>query len=125
MKLIFALLAAVLIGFGLGSIPKVNEHLHWNLWCFIPVSGLMLGMGLAWMQFYCCYVLNQPINGWRTVVLALAACVSYVAVDYGIYHSTTIPVKDVVGIPDGDYRLSEVVSFPQYMQWRLGSSSVT
>jgi hypothetical protein len=115
---------SLVIGFSLGSIPGLNQYLHWNLWVILPVSGLMLGMGLGWTQFFGCYVLNQPVNGWRTVGLALAASASYVAVDFGIYHSTAIPMKGVNGLPDGEYRLAELVSFPQYMQWRLGSSNV-
>ena len=125
MKLIAPIAVSLLIGFGLRSIPGLNQHLHWNLWFIIPMSGLVLGMGLGWVQFFCCYVLNQRVSGWPIVVLALAASASYLAIDFGIYRATSVPVNGVEGIPDGTYRLAELVSFPQYMQWRLGSSSVT
>jgi hypothetical protein len=125
MKLIVPIVVSLLIGFGLGSIPFLNQYLHWNLWFIIPVSGLALGMGLGWTQFFGCYLLNQRLNGWRIVVLALAASASYLAIDFGIYRSTSIPVNGVNGMPGGSYRLAELVSFPQYMRWRLGSSSVT
>jgi hypothetical protein len=123
-KLLPSIAVSLLIGFALGSIPVVNQYLHWNLWFIIPVSGLLLGMGLGWTQFYGCYLLNQPVNGWRTVVLALAASLSLLAVDFGIYRSTSIPIHGDPILPDGDHRLTELVSFPQYMKWRLGSSSI-
>src|SRR5262245_48810389 len=124
MKLIVPVLISLIIGFGLGSVPGLNEHLHWNLWFIIPISGLMLGMGLGWTQFFICFVLNQVVSGWRIALMALAASASFVAIDFGIYRSTSIPVKGVAGMPDGQYRIADLVSFPQYMQWRLGSSSV-
>ncbi len=125
MKLIAPIVMSLFIGFGLGSIPVINQYLHWNIWIIVPVSGLGLGAGLAWIQFFACYLLNQRADSWRIIVLALAASTSYLAIDFGIYHATSIPVQGVEGVPDGNYRLAELISFPRYMQGRLGSSSLT
>ena len=85
MKLIvlFPIVAGLLAGFGLGSIPGLNQYLHWNVWFIIPISGLALGMALGWGQFHICYLLHQFADGWRIIVLALAASAAYVAVDFG------------------------------------------
>ena len=122
MKLIPAILISLAVGFGLGSIPVVNQHLHWNLWFIIPASGLLFGMGVGFLQFWSCYALNQKVSGLRFIVLALAGLVGYFLVDYGIFLSTTIHLKDVKGLPEGDYKLSDLMSFANYMAWRLGSS---
>src|SRR5882762_3045231 len=95
MKLIPAILISLAFGFALGSIPVVNEHLHWNFWFIIPVSGLLFGMAAGFLQFWSCYALNQKVSGANMFILALAGLVGYVFVDYGIFLSTTIHLKDV------------------------------
>lgn len=124
-KLIPAILVSLVLGFGLGSIPGLNEHLHWNLWFIIPISGLLLGMLTGWAQFGACYFLDQKVNRSTLLVLSVAAMIGYALVDYGIYLSTTVHLKDVQGVPEGDYKLSDLVSFWDYMSWRLGSSTIS
>ena len=123
-KLIPAILVSFVLGFGLGSIPGLNEHLHWNLWFVIPISGLLFGMLTGWLQFGTCYLLEHRVGGSTLLILPVAAAIGYVFVDYGIYFSTSIHLKDVKGVPEGDYKLSDLMSFWDYMSWRLGSSTV-
>lgn len=59
------------------------------------------------------------------LTLSLAAMVGYALVDYGIYFSTSIHLKGVEGLPEGDYKLSDLISFWDYMAWRLGSSTIS
>jgi len=124
-KLLPAMALSLLFGFLLGSIPVVNEHLHWNLWFVIPISGLIIGALIGCLQFGISYPLNQKIGGWDIPILAVAAMIGYVAVDYGIYLATTITVTGVEGITDGEHKLSELITFIEYMKWMLGSSSVS
>ena len=122
-KLVPAIVLGLLLGFGLGCIPELNEHLHWNIWFIIPISGLIVGGLMGWLQFWVCYFINQKVGGWSFLILSLSAMIGYAAVDYGIYFSMTIPISGVEGISDGDYRFSDVTTFSEYMKWRLGSSS--
>ncbi|MHC4567076.1 MAG: hypothetical protein ACYTE3_15135 [Planctomycetota bacterium] len=124
-KIIPAMLACIVLGFVLGIIPFVNEHLHWNLYIFIPVSGLIFGAGLGCVCFWICFGLNQRIRILSTAILAISAAVGYVAVDYGIYRSTYVTIQDVEGMPDGQYKVSELVSFREVMRFALGSSSIS
>ncbi len=124
-RLIPALLLTAVVGFVLGSIPGLNEHLHWNLWYVVPISGVIFGAMAGAIQIGVCYGLNAKAMGSNLVFLLAASVVGYVAIDYGIYHAQTVPVQDIEGIPDGEYSLSEMVTFGEYMKWRLGSSSVS
>ncbi len=124
MKLQLPIAFAMLFGLLLGYIPWVNEHLHFYFW-FIPVSGLMLGAFVGYVQFWICYRLNRHIDKVAAVTLALAATFAYVAVDVGIYRSTTVPVRNVPGVPDGNHALSELISFGDYMKSRLGSTTLS
>src|SRR5215813_76690 len=105
-KLMPAVLVSLVLGIGLGSIPGLNEHLHWNLWFVIPISGLLFGMLTGWIQFGTCYLLNRKIERSTLLLLPVAAAIGYASVDYSIYLSTTVHLKDVRGLPEGDYKLS-------------------
>lgn len=124
-KIIPAILACIFLGFILGIIPFVSENLHWNLYYFIPVSGLILGAGLGGLSFWICFKLNERVLTSSIVILAVAAAAGYAAVDYGTYHSMSITVKDVEALPDGEYRISELMSFGNYMRWRLEASTIS
>ncbi len=54
--------AAVLIGLGLGAIPTLNEYLHWNIWFIVPVSGLIFGGAVGWLQFRGAYLAGAPVG---------------------------------------------------------------
>ncbi len=43
-KLIPTIIITLFLGVGLGYIPVINQHLHWNFWFIIPVSGLIFGL---------------------------------------------------------------------------------
>jgi len=123
-KLIPAILAGLAIGFGLGCVPVVNRYLHWNLWYIVPISGLVLGIAIASIQFAICYRLNQKVTGPSLVVLAAAAMIAYAAVDYGIYFTTKIDISGVEGVPDGRYSLRRLMTFRQFMKVNLSGSSL-
>jgi hypothetical protein len=125
MKIIPAIRISLAFGFVLGSIPVVNEHLHWNLWFIIPVSGMLFGMATGFLQFWSCYALNQQITRAHLLgILPLAGLLGYALVDYGTFLTTTVHLKDVQNLPEGDYKLSDLITFAGYMAWRLGSSTI-
>lgn len=124
-KVAVPLLLSLGLGFGLGCIPLVNEHLHWNIWFVVPVSGLLVGLTLAWVQFQSSYVLDLSISGRSLALLALTAMAGYGLTDYGVYLTSSIALKDASGIPDGQYPLRALISFSDYMSWRLSGSSVS
>jgi len=123
MKSLLLVVVTVLVGFGLGTTPVLNENLHWNLWFIIPVSGLILGMALGWLQFFSAYVMNLKIQGGAAWMLATAAAAAYFATELGIYYSMIIPVEGVDGLPDGDYGLSQLFTFRDYLAMTLESTS--
>lgn len=120
LKVLPALLLAIVIGFFLGCVPVLNEHLHWNLWYVIPISGLLFGCAVGGIQFGYCFKMNQWISGGVIAFLAVASLVGYVSVDYGIYTTKTISIEGQEEIPDGEYKLSELMSFWQYMKLNFG-----
>lgn len=125
MSVIIATLLSVAIGFAIGCIPFVNEHLHWNLWFVIPISGLVLGIGLGWLQFMGCYVLGTRVTTKTAIIFSLSSVVGYLATDVGTYLTLSVPISGVKGVPDGDYKMSSLLSFSDYMSLRLGSSTIS
>lgn len=120
----FPAVVGLLLGFCLGCIPGLNEHLHWNLGFIIPFSGLVFGSISATIGFFICYRLNVKVDMEEIVILTTAAVLGYAAIDYGIYITSTITVSKIEGLRDGVYRLQNLMTFAQYMKWRLGSSSI-
>jgi hypothetical protein len=123
MKSLLLVVVTVLIGFGLGATPVLNENLHWNLWFIVPISGVILGMALGWLQFFSAYAMNLKIQGGVGWMLATAAATAYFATEFGIYYSMTIPVEGVDGLPDGDYGLNQLLTFREYLAMTLESTS--
>ncbi len=119
-----AALITFVLGFGLGCVPGLNAHLHWNLWYVVPISGLLFGCLAGGIQFVYCFKVNNEVDKWMIGCLILATVVGYGSVDYGIYRTTTIEIEGVEGMEDGTYKLSELISFTDYMKLNLGSSSV-
>jgi hypothetical protein len=121
---LLALLVPVAAGFGVGCIPVLNEHLHWNIWVVVPISGLFVGAGLAWLQFWTLALLGIPL----TRALRIAACASvvvgYFATNFGAYYTTTIVVHDVQGLPDGNYTLSQLLPLGTYLKVLFGESTI-
>ncbi|OHB55902.1 MAG: hypothetical protein A2Y07_07925 [Planctomycetes bacterium GWF2_50_10] len=119
-----AALLAIVFGFGLGSIPGLNSHLHWNLWYVIPISGVLFGIVVGGIQFGYCFLTNQFATKLLIVYLACATLLGYLAVDYGIYNSARINLSNVEGIDDGEHKLRDLISFWEYIKMNNGSSSV-
>lgn len=128
MGIVFVFIAAVAsigLGFVLGSTPGLNEHLHWNLWYILPVSGLLFGCLCGAIQFLILFFGNQRALSIVKVILVISAVTGYLAVDYGIYRSMTFEISGQEGIQDGRYKLSELITFEQYLRINLGSTSTT
>ncbi len=121
-KVFPASLLAILMGIVLGYTPWLNEHLHWNLWYVIPISGLLFGCAAAGLQFGYCFQVNQRIATGIMIFIVLVSVLGYASVDYGIYRSFTIKIEEHEVIPDGEYKLSELISFWQYMKLNLGGA---
>ncbi len=124
LRLLLASFIAVIAGFALGSIPVLNEHLHWNLWYVLPISGLLFGLGLGGIEFGYCFKMDQRIDTAAIIFLAAVTLLGYGAVDYGIYRSITVTVEQNEQIPAGDYELSELITFGQFMKYNLEGSSI-
>jgi hypothetical protein len=120
MKLVVSALLSVLVGVGIGAIPFVNEHLHWNFWLVVPFSGLILGMGFGGLQFGAARLLHARITGKAGAVLALVGALAYGATDAGIWLSTSVDGPGGAQIP-----LSEIMPLSDYMAARLSASSIT
>ena len=114
----------IVFGFILGYIPVLNEHLHWNLWYVVSISGPLFGCFVGWVQFGYCFKTNERLSTFLMIHLSVMALLGYSAVDYGIYKSIVIEIEDVEGLEDGQYKLSELISFWQYTKLNLGGSKV-
>lgn len=123
-KILFFAFLTVVFGFILGYIPGLNEHLHWNLWYVVPISGLLFGCAVGGLQFFSCFKTNQQIEKIFIVYFALMALVGFAAVDYGIYKSIEIEIEGSEKIDDDVYALSDLMSFWQYTKLNLGGSSI-
>lgn len=121
MRLLLAAAVAMAMGVGIGMIPFVNEHLHWNLWVIVPISGLVLGGLLSVVQFLVLRGLRAKLTTFGIVFLTLTGGLAYFATDYGIYRSLTVPVERG---SEQKVRLCDFVSFGDYLSVRTGSSSV-
>lgn len=115
---------AVVGGFGIGCIPFVQEHLHWNIWFIVPVSGLVLGMLLGLVQFFVCFLLGTRVSPAIAGVFSACALLAYLATELGTYETLRIDASEIEGAPDGEYRLSSLVSFQDYLSARLGSQTL-
>jgi len=112
-----------LLGFVLGCIPGLNDHLRINLWYAIPIGGFLFGFLAGGVQFWWCYRVNEEVSKYLLFCLMLASLVGYASMDYGIYRTTTMSVEGEEGMEDGTYRMSELISFADYMKWKLSSST--
>ena len=117
-------LLTIVFGFVLGYIPVLNEHLHWNLWYVVPISGLIFGCFVGWVQFGYCFKTNERLGTFLMIHLSVMVLLGYSAVDYGIYKSIVIEVADVEGVEDGQYKLADLISFWEYTKMNLGGSEV-
>lgn len=118
-------LLSLAIGFGIGCIPVLKDNLHWNVWVIVPVSGMLLGGALAWLQFWACALLRSAFTQKVAGVLSLAAVASFLATDLGNYSSSSVEVSGVPNVQDGTYPIRQLISFTDYMKLRLGSSELS
>jgi hypothetical protein len=116
--------ASVALGFAIGCIPVVQEHLHLNIWIIVPVSGLILGMGFGWLQFQGCLILGKRVTTKIAICLAVVSVVAYLATEVGTYATLKVQISGVETLPDGKYKISSLFSFSDYMSNRLGATTI-
>lgn len=88
-------MVAPLIGLLTGMVPYVNEHLHWNIWVVLPITGILLGAGMAYVQFEVGKALNLRFD--RSVMLKLVCCcvLGYLATDIGCWLTINVDGEPV------------------------------
>lgn len=120
MRLVISALVSVLLGLGLGATPFVSEHLHWNFWLVVPMSGLVLGAAFGGLQFLVARVLQARITPAAGALLALVGALAYASTDVGIWLTSSVegPAGEAV-------RLRDFLPLSDYMAARLSSSSIT
>ena len=123
-KLILPALLCLALGYGIGSIPGVRDYVHWNLWYFIPISGLVIGMAMGYLSFKLCYAFNLKTTLVSNLILALSASMGYLAVDYGLYKSYPHTFQKKGDTSGQVMKLSEVMSFYEYMKLMHSSMSI-
>jgi hypothetical protein len=126
LKLIAALLGiatAVAAGIGLGSIPMVNENLHWNIWVVVPVSGALVGVAFGAIQFQVVRLLDTAVRSGMAAILAVGCMAGYAATEVGIYYTDEIEVVDSRGRTEGIHPIRSVMSFEDYLDRSLAGSS--
>lgn len=124
LKLLPVVVISLLFGIGLGCIPVLNTNLHYNIWYFIPVSGILFGALLGFVQYFFCYLLNVKTQGTSFIILLLSSVTAYFLIDYGIFISTVVEITGVKELPDGQYKISQLYTFVEFLKYRLGSSSI-
>lgn len=123
MKMIAPVLFAWLVGLVVGFIPSVEEFLRVYAMLVIPVFPILIWAGVGWVMFKICFLTDFKPSKFQIVILSVFAAVGYTFTDIGIYFMTSITVKGAQNIPDGEYTYSQLLSFWDYLQWRLSSSS--
>ena len=123
LALVVTIALAIAAGVGLGSTPILNENLHLNIWFAIPVSGGIIGALLALTQFGVMRAMGRPVRGAVIGLLALSCAVGYVSTEVGIYVSTAIDIEDESGEVHAGVPLRELVTFREYLDVALSSSS--
>ena len=93
------------LGFGLGSIPVLNENLHWNFFIIIPVSGLILGAMTAYLMYKLGKLVQLKFSVIVIVILTVGAVIGMYLVDYGIFRT------GVDGLV-----IKDLMSFSQYLE---------
>jgi hypothetical protein len=124
MIVLLVAVASVATGFAIGCIPVVQEHLHWNLWFIVPVSGLILGFALGWLQFIGSFVSGTKLTNKVVLFFSIVTVTAYLATEVGTYATLKAPVTGVFGLSYGEQRISTFISFPEYMSNRLGGATL-
>jgi hypothetical protein len=118
-KLIVPALIALILGAGLGAIPFVNEHLHWNWFVIVPISGLVLGAAFGWVQFQVARLLHARVGVVGGLLLTVCGALAYGATDVGIWATTSVSAEGT------QIALRDVVSLPEFLAERLSHSSIS
>jgi hypothetical protein len=120
MRILVIALFSLLFGLAIGSTPFLQDHLHWNIWFVIPVSGVIFGTALGWLQFIGCYLLGVRVTFGLAIILSAIVAGAYFATDVGMYLTLKTSVMGS-GIP---IKIHDLLSFQDYMSYRLGDTTV-
>jgi hypothetical protein len=120
MRLLVVALLSILFGYSLGCVSWLQGYLHFTLWFIIPMSGIMFGMTVGSLQFALSYLFSLRISFFTSLILAFFAGAGYFATDFGIYSTAKIPVGESNMIM---MKLRNMVSFQDYMSYRLGDTT--
>ena len=120
MKLIISAVLALVAGVLIGSIPLVNEHLHWNFYLIVPVSGFFLGMVFGLLQYQVARLVHARISLLGGVILTVICAASYIATDVGVWASSSIK-------PDGRNKvpLRDTIQLKKFLAERVSHSSIS
>lgn len=116
--------AAIVLAVFIGCIPVLNQHLHWNIWIFIPVSGMLFGAAFAWLQFMCAKFARKPLQMRTIWILAAGTAVAYFSTEIGRYYSLVVPLYGSDVLSDGDYPIHQLVSFAEFVTLSLSASTI-
>jgi len=125
MRSIIIIIASLALGFFIGCIPVLSNHLHWNIWIIIPISGVIFGILFAYFQAYAGRILRLKLTGRYIFLFALMAPLSYLATDFGHYASHGIDVVDADNRTSHGVAFHQLMSFTDYMAMRLGDTQLT
>ncbi|HIA18048.1 MAG TPA: hypothetical protein EYN03_01480 [Planctomycetes bacterium] len=120
-KFVIASLVGLGLGIGVGSVPVLQDHLHWNIWVFVPISGLVLGMLFGWVQFTCSSLLNLRVSTRIAFAFGLVSALAYLGTDLGQYLTLTVAVSEPTEVLSGQTPIRQLISFPEYLRLEYGS----
>lgn len=108
---------ALVIGYAIGATPIINTFLSLNILFIIPVGGFLLGMVISYPVSILFLKSNLLVRGRDAIFVGMISCLAYLAADFSAYRNLKINFEDK------KYSISELISFPEYMQYRLDKSS--
>lgn len=125
MRSIMIGITSLVLGVLIGCIPVLSNHLHWNIWIIIPISGVIFGILFGYFQAYAGRILRLKLTGRYVFLFALMAPLSYLATDFGHYASHGIDVVDADNKTSKGVAFHQLMSFSDYMAMRLGDTQLT
>lgn len=112
-------LLSIVAGVLVGATPSLRDFVHVYAWATIPLTGLLFGVPIGLLQFLGCFQFGVTGSKLRAALLGLCAVLAFVGADIGTYATVKVPVKAVAGIPDGEYKLSSLISLREFIGRRF------
>ncbi len=115
-------LLSIVAGVIVGATPFLRDFVHLYAWATIPVSGLIFGGFTGLLQFLGCYQLGITGSKLKAVFFGVCAVLAFVGADVGEYASIKVPVHGNARIPDGEYKLSSLISLREFVEYRFAAN---